>query len=142
MLVAPSMGAGPAGPMTMAQARDRVADAIELGELVAQRAPEGHPLFQVLEDAREVRDALDEHVPWYSDTGPLVAPGTRTYDNVERTVEAINAAIATVRNDPDQPLSRTLYVAPGVPWPALAVGAAGVVGLVALFWPRRKRAGR
>jgi len=116
---------------TLRQAANRVSDAIDWGELVAQRAPEGSAIFAALDDARETRSWINEQIPMFLDDGPALPNVTAA---VDRVVEAVYSAGAEVRNDPSSPLSPTVYQqAGGVPWGKVAVGGAAVLAAIVFF---------
>lgn len=109
--------------------------AIEVGELVAQRAPYGHPIFAALERGREVLAWLEnEAVFMQSGVGP------RVQQLAQQAIDGIYDANVTVRNDPNQPLSATIWPkVKALPWPWIGAGAAALV-VVAILFQRRGRA--
>lgn len=120
---------------TAAELVDQVDGAIEVAELTAQHAPGGHPVFAALENAREVRD-------WLNDNGALMASGigtnVRTY--VQGALDRLYEAAGDVRNDPSAPPPLAIWPqARSLPWPWIAAGAGGIL-LVAILFQKRARA--
>jgi hypothetical protein len=122
--------------LTATSAIASVISAIEFGEIAAQHAPGGHPLFTAIENARET-------VAWLEDNAgiiPVIADGTNVHAKVDQAIEEINAAAATLRNDPDQPLPATIWPqVQTLPWPWIAAGVGGLVAAAILF---QRRGGR
>lgn len=116
------------GQVDVADAERQLQDAIDLGDLTAQHAPAGHPIFAALERARaDLSSVQDEE----SAIGPALVPGTRTYNEINAAIEGIYGAAADVRNVPDVALPHTLFaITPtSIPWvPIAAAGAALVLG--------------
>jgi hypothetical protein len=122
---------GGIGSFTLRQAAGKAQDAIDWGELVAQRAPAGAAIFAALDDARETRDWVNEQIPMFLDDGPALPNVSAA---VDRVCEAVYTAGAAVRNDPSLPLSPTIYQQGGrMPWATIAVAGAAVLGAIALF---------
>jgi hypothetical protein len=127
--------------ITMADARDRVAAAIEFGDTVAQLAPAGHAIHGALAEARDVLAFLEEEIPWYSQSGAWLTPATRTYGSMQAAIDAIESAAATVRIDPDAPLPATRFEAPArLPWGWIAGGVAALAAAAIYLRARARRA--
>ncbi len=129
-----TLGAASDPAMTLRQAAALVDEAIGFGELVAQRAPEGHRIFEALDDARDTRRWISDQIPMFSDGGPALPTVSAT---VRYVVDRVHAAAADVRNDPEAPLSPTAYAPPASspPWTLIAFGGLAVVG-AAIFFKR------
>jgi hypothetical protein len=113
---------GLTGPTDAADAERQLQAAIDLGQLTAQHAPDGHPIFAALERAQaDLESVQDEEAA----IGPALVPGTRTYTEIDQAIDGVFQASADVRNDPDLPLPPTLFAVPKVatPWAMLAAGA-------------------
>jgi hypothetical protein len=132
---------GLTGSTDVADAEQQLAAAIDLGQLTAQHAPAGHPIFAAISRAEEdLAQVQDEE----SAIGPALVPGSRTYTEISDAIDGITAAAADVRNDPNAPLPPTLWSLPAavVPWLPLGAGVAAL----ALGWylfrssPARRRA--
>jgi hypothetical protein len=132
---------GLTGSTDAADAERQLQAAIDLGQLTAQHAPAGHPIFAAIDRAQQdlAQVQEDEAV-----IGPVLVPGTRTYSEISDAIDGITAAAADVRNDPTSPLPPTLWSLPAAVVPWLPIGAAGA--LLALGWwlfrgsPRGRRA--
>lgn len=114
------------GQVDVADAERQLQDAIDLGDLTAQHAPAGHPIFGALERARaDLASVQDEE----SAIGAALVPGTRTYTEIDDAIEGIYGAAADVRNVPDVALPRTLFeLSPtSIPWIPIAAGGAALV---------------
>jgi hypothetical protein len=125
----------PTQAVSVADLAARVQAAIEVGEITAQHAPGGHPLFDALADGREV-------LAWLNDSAAFleggVTPGVLAY--AQDAVNRIYDAAATVRTDPDLPPPATIWPeAKALPWPWIAAGAGGLLLVAILF---QKRGGR
>jgi hypothetical protein len=72
---------------------------IEFGELASQHAPGGHPVFRAIEKAREWLSWLEEYGPT---AAPILAPGSRVYGDIAGAIDAVQAAVATLRDDGSQ----------------------------------------
>lgn len=127
---------GLTGQTDAADAERQLQAAIELGQLTAQHAPAGHPIFAALERANtDLASVQDEE----TSIGPALMPGTRTYSELSEAIDGIFDAAADVRNVPDVALPRTLFSFPqtGIPW--VPIGLAG--GVLAVGWWLFKRRG-
>lgn len=123
--------------ITLAAAAARIDSAIELGELTARYAPAGHPIFAAIEDAKQARDELLDLIPLWSGEGNVIAPGSRTWANMERVIARINDAAASVRTP--GPLAATVWPSPSVPWGLVVAGSAALVLGWFIFKPGRRR---
>lgn len=141
------MGATDAGgPLSLAQAVDRIQSAIDQGKLTAQYAPAGDPIFAAIANAESVRDEIKVMIPWFSDgtTGPTIGPDTgRTWQELQDAINGITTAAANVKVNPDAPLPTTNWMAilggTSLPWPYVAGGAAALVAAAVLFQRHRSR---
>lgn len=116
-------------------AADSVQSAIDFGELAAQRAPGGHPIFDALTRARSELADLEAAIPWYSTTGGDVPAYAERA--AQRAVDDIFAAAADIRTDPDAPLARTTYQKEKpFPW-AWVLAGVGVTVLAAAYLHKR-----
>lgn len=133
----PRLGADSAPPLTLAQARDKVGDAIDFAELAAQNAQPGDPIFGAIANAKQVKASIEDRIPFWS-LGGDPAPAA-VVDQASATESAIFDAAAQIRSDPDTP---TVYAAPkaAIPWGLLAVGAVGLGGAAWLTFGRKRRA--
>lgn len=129
---------GLTGQTDATDAERQLQAAIDLGDLTAQHAPDGHPIFAALERARaDLASVQDEE----SAIGPALVPGTRTYSEVSAAIDGVFQAAADVRNDPTAALPHTLFSFPleAVPWlPIAGAGAALALG----WYLFRKRGAR
>lgn len=130
---------GLVGPTDAAGAARQLQDAIELGQITAQHAPAGHPIFAALSDARDALAFVqsDDSVGFGWD--PAFFPGSRISD----AIDGVYAAASSVRNAPGAPLPKTLWTLPGLeaPWVPIAA-AGGVLALGYYLFRGRKRRGR
>jgi len=113
----------------------QVRAAIELGELTEQHAPGGHPIFQAVEDARELE-------AWLIDNAGLMGSGagSNVQAKAQAAIDAIYDAAAGVRNDPTAPPPATIWPqVKALPWPWLAAGAGGLILVAILFQQRGRR---
>lgn len=119
-----------AGSPTPDDAEQQLVDAVEFASIAAQHAPAGHAIFAAIRNAESVRDVVHDE-PY------AVSP-----DGVQAAIDRIYDAAATIRNDPDSPLPRTLWTLPTSlpPWGYIA--AAGATALVAFFVFKGKGGGR
>lgn len=128
---------GLTGSPDAADAERQLQAAIDLGDLTAQHAPEGHPIFAALERARADLEQLQDDEGM---VGPALVPGTRTWNELSAAIDGVFDASADVRNDPTQPLPRTLFSLPTSATPWLELGFAGAA-LLAGWWAfKRSRA--
>jgi hypothetical protein len=119
--------------ITATQAIASLRAAIEFGELAVQHAPGGHPLYAAIAVAQETADWVQENLAIL----PLIGDGSRTKTQIDQAIEGINAAAATLRNDPDQPLPVTIWPeVKTLPWPWIA-GGVGALVLVAILFQRQ-----
>lgn len=121
----------------MAQARDKVGDAIYFAQLAAQHAPPGHAIFGAITNAEEVKDWIDGQIPFYSlDGGPALPRVTAKVDEI---VSQVYDAAAQIQDTGD---AVTTYApAPAsVPWGLLGAGAVALAGAVLLFTRKRRAA--
>lgn len=126
---------GLSGQTDATDAERQLQAAIDLGQLTAQHAPAGHPIFAAVERAQaDLETVQDEE----SAIGAALVPGTRTYSEISDAIDGITAAAADVRNDPDQPLPLTFFNLPAEDVPYLAIGAGAAVLLVGWFVFKRK----
>lgn len=125
---------GLSGQTDAVDAERQLQAAIDLGQLTAQHAPDGHPIFAAVARAEaDLASVQDEE----SAIGAALVPGTRTYSEISDAIDGVTAAAADVRNDPDSPLPRTFFNLPeDVPY--LAIGAGAAVLLVGWFVFKRK----
>lgn len=116
---------GLTGTSSADDAERQLQQAIELGELTAQHAPAGHPIFGALERAGLALEYLQDEDNAH---GPTLAAGSEPYNIVDGAIDGIYAAAAEVRNAPDLPLPRTLFALPAtsIPWAAIGAGAAAL----------------
>jgi|SRR5882724_5847445 len=122
-------GVGLTGSTDAGDAERQLQAAIELGQLTAQHAPDGHPIFAALARAEaDLAQVQDEETI----IGPALVPGSRTYTEISAAIDGITDAAANVRNDPSMPLPRTLFELPQVEIPWLPIGLAGAA--LALGW--------
>lgn len=129
-------------PITLGQAVARIDDAITYGKLVSQDAPADHAIFAAIANAQDVRDQLQDMIPWFSAGGPTISPATsRTWAAMQGAIDGIYSAAATVTTNPDQPLPATDWASvlgtSGVPWQLIAGGAALVAVAAFAFGPDR-----
>lgn len=127
---------GLTGSTDATDAERQLQAAIDLGQLTAQHAPEGHPIFAALDRANaDLASVQDEEAA----IGPALVPGSRTYSEISNAIDGIYDAAADVRNVPDVPLPHTLFTLPqtGIPW--VPIGLAG--GVLAVGWWLFKRRG-
>jgi hypothetical protein len=122
--------------LTAAAALAQLEGEIAFGEIAAQHAPGGHPLFAALDNARELQGYIQDNAAVIPPSG--LPDTSRLALQVAQAIEAIDAAAATLRNDPDQPLPKTIWPQlPDLPWPWITAGLAGVVLVAVLFQQRR-----
>jgi hypothetical protein len=120
---------GLTGPTDAADAERQLQAAIDLGDLTAQHAPAGHPIYAALDRARsDLESVQDEEAA----IGPALIPGTRTYTEISDAIDGIYQASADVRNDPAAELPRTLFSTPKADIPWLEIAAGG--GALLLGW--------
>ncbi len=119
--------------MTAADAASQLEVAIEAAEIASQHAPAGHPIFDAIDTGKST-------LAWVQDAGRLWPPDaalTRTQATVQQVTDSIYAAMATIRNDPDQPLPSTIWPqVQALPWPYIAAGA-GALLLVAMLFQKK-----
>ena len=122
--------------LTVAGAVAELEKAIELGDLIIQQVPGGHPLFAALDKAKEVLWWINDQAP----SIPSLAAVPKVRAAVEQAINGLDMAIAAVRRDPDQPLTVTLWPRlKQLPWPWIA-GGVGAAVLVAVLVRRRQAA--
>ena len=130
---------GLTGTPSVADAERQLQDAIDLGQLTAQHAPDGDPIFAALERAQADLSSIqdDEAVIL-----PALVPGTRTYQEISDAIDGITAAAANVRNAPDQPLQPTTFpvAVQSIPWVPLGLGLAALGLGWYLFGKKERRA--
>lgn len=133
----PRLGADGDGALTMAQAGAKVDDAIYLGELAAQHAPSGHPIFAAIADAKEAKDWIDEQIPFFSGGGSPALPTVTA--KVDGIVSEVYDAMAQIQ-DPGEGV--TLYNPPTspIPWAWLGAGAVALAGSAFLLTRKRRAA--
>jgi hypothetical protein len=132
---------GLTGPTDAADAERQLLAAIDLGQLTAEHAPAGHPVFAAIARAEADLAQVQEDD---SIIGPALVPGTRTYAEISGAIDGITAAAADVRNDPNSPLPPTLWSLPAAAIPWLPIGFIGA-GLAVAWWLFRsmpQRSGR
>jgi hypothetical protein len=111
--------------MTLRDASDQVAAAIEFGQLAAQQAPPCHPIFAALADAVDAKTWIDGQIPWWSsgDSPPLPNVTAR----VNAVIAAIYSAAADLKVDPNQPLPVTTFPSvASMPWAWVGAGALAI----------------
>lgn len=127
------------GSLSADDAAQQLADAVDFGQIAAQHAPAGDPIFAAIDDAQETREFVAE----YSDTiGTVLTPGSRTYARIDEAIDAIYSAAAELRNDPAAPLPRTLWTLPVPAAPWQWIGVAGGVLFVGFMLFKHRRRGR
>lgn len=126
------------GLTDVADAERQLQAAIELGELTAQHAPAGHPIFDAIGNAQEVLAFLQDEEDL---VGPALVPGTRTYAQVQGAIDGVYAAAGEVRNEPDKPLLPTFFSLPkiSIPWFEIAAGGGALALGFFLFQRHRRR---
>lgn len=125
---------GLTGPTDATDAEQQLAAAIDFGQLTAQHAPAGHPIFAAIARAEaDLAQVQDDE----SAIGSALVPGTRTYSEISDAIDGITAAAADVRNDPNAPLPPTLWSLPAYVVPWLSIGAAGAALALAFYLFRR-----
>lgn len=121
--------------LTADDAAHKLEVAIEAGDIWVQQAPGGHPLFAAIETARE-------RLTWLRDSYgilPPMAPGTRIRTLIEKTIDDVYAAMASLKNDPDHiPETTWPTQIAALPWGWIA-GGVGAVVLVALIFNEGQR---
>lgn len=96
--------------------------AIEEGELWAQQAPSGSPVFAALTAARDALTRLQSEAMF---SAVNLAPGSDLYAQIDTALEDLYSAGANLT----QPAAKTIYQsAQGLPWPWIAAGL-GLLGL-------------
>lgn len=124
--------------ITLAEAAGRVEHALDLGRLTAQHAPAGHPIHQAIADGEEAAAELRDLIPLWSSGGDVITPGGRVWQIMERVINAIYDAAATVRTPDGVELAPTRWPTPrALPWPWIAAGVGGLL-LVAVLFQRRR----
>jgi hypothetical protein len=108
--------------MTPAEAIHQLEVVIEFGELASQNAPGGHPVFEAIETARQWLSWLQEYGPA---AAPILSPGSRIYTDITQAIEAVHAAVATLRDDGSG--STAWPALKALPWPWIAGGVAALV---------------
>lgn len=135
----PRLGAEGDAPLTLAQARDKVGDAIYFGQLAAQHAPPGSPIFQAIDDAQEAKDWIEGQIPFFSLGGGPALPNVTA--KVEAIVSEVYDAAAQIQDTTSVDLT-TGYTVPAapIPWALLGVGAVALGGAAWLAFGRKRRA--
>jgi hypothetical protein len=123
--------------MTLAQARDKVGDALYFGQLAAQNAQAGAPIFQAIADAQEAKDWIEGQIPFYSLGGGPALPNVTA--KVDAIVSEVYDAAAQIQDNGEQTTGYTVPAAP-VPWGLLAVGGVALAGAGWLVFARKRRA--
>lgn len=130
---------GLTGATSAADAEQQLQAAIDLGQLTAQHAADGDPIFAAIARAQaDLASIQDEE----SAIVPAIVPGTRTYQEISDAIDGVIAAAADVRNAPDQPLQPTTFpaIVQSVPWVPLGLGLAALGLGWYLFGQQRRRA--